>query len=61
MCIRLKNVEAEALRTALLDKYGVGVISTNQTDIRIAFSSVDVENIDELYSIIYQCCKELHN
>ena len=61
MCIRLKNVEAETLRTALLDKYGVGVISTNQTDIRIAFSSVDVENIDELYSIIYQCCKELHN
>lgn len=61
MCIRLKNVEAETLRTALLDKYGVGVISTNQTDIRIAFSSVDVENIDELYSIIYQCCKEVHN
>ena len=61
MCIRLKNVEAETLRTALLDKYGVGVISTNQTDIRIAFSSVDVENIDELYSIIYKCCKELHN
>ena len=61
MCIRLKNVEAETLRTALLDKYGIGVISTNQTDIRIAFSSVDVENIDELYSIIYQCCKELHN
>lgn len=61
MCIRLKNVEAETLRTALLDKYGIGVISTNQTDIRIAFSSVDVENIDELYSIIYKCCKELHN
>ncbi len=61
MCIRLKNVEAETLRVALLDKYGIGVISTNQTDIRIAFSSVDVENIDELYSIIYKCCKELHN
>ena len=61
MCIRLKNVEAETLRTALLDKYGIGVISTNQTDIRIAFSSVDVENIDELYSIIYKCSKELHN
>ena len=59
MCIRLKNVEAETLRLALLDKYGVGVISTNTTDIRIAFSSVDVENIEELYSIIYKCCKEL--
>ena len=59
MCIKLKNIDAETLRLALLDKYGVGVISTNQTDIRIAFSSVDVENIEELYSIIYQCCKSL--
>ena len=59
MCIKLKNVEAETLRLALLDKYGIGVISTNQTDIRIAFSSVDVENIEELYSVIYQCCKSL--
>ena len=59
MCIKLKNIDAETLRVALLDKYGVGVISTNQTDIRIAFSSVDVENIEELYSIIYQCCKSL--
>ena len=59
MCIRLKNVDAETLRLTLLDKYGIGVISTNQTDIRIAFSSVDVENIEELYSIIYQCCKSL--
>ena len=57
MCIKLKNIDAETLRIALLDKYGVGVISTNHTDIRIAFSSVDVENIEELYSIIYQCCK----
>ena len=59
MCIRLKNVDAETLRLALLDKYGIGVISTNKTDIRIAFSSVDVENIEELYFIIYQCCKSL--
>lgn len=59
MCIKLKNVDAETLRVALLDKYGIGVISTNQTDIRIAFSSVDVENIEELYSTIYQCCKSL--
>lgn len=57
MCIRLNNIDAETLRKALLDKYGVGVISTNQTDIRIAFSSVDVEDIEGLYSCIYQCCK----
>lgn len=59
MCIRLKNIDAETLRIALLDKYGIGVISTNQTDIRIAFSSVDVENIEELYCSIYTCCKSL--
>lgn len=59
MCIRLKNVNAETLRTTLLDKYGVGVISTNQTDVRVAFSSVDVEDIEGLYETIYECCKFL--
>lgn len=61
MCIKLKNVDAETLRVALLDNYGIGVISTNKTDIRIAFSSVDVENIEELYDCIYKCCKTIQN
>ncbi|MEF3255603.1 MAG: aminotransferase class I/II-fold pyridoxal phosphate-dependent enzyme [Deferribacterales bacterium] len=59
MCLKLKNVEAEALRVHLLDKYGVGTISVNKTDLRIAFSCMEVENIEDLFNIIYQGCKDL--
>lgn len=60
MCIKLKNVDAEELRIHLLDAYGVGTISVNKTDLRIAFSSVNKEDIQELYDIIYKGCKDLN-
>jgi len=59
MCLKLKNVDAEALRVHLLDKYGVGTISVNKTDLRIAFSCMELENIEDLFNIIYQGCKDL--
>ncbi|BAI79844.1 aminotransferase, I and II [Deferribacter desulfuricans SSM1] len=60
MCLKLKNVEAEALRVHLLDKYGVGTISVNKTDLRIAFSCIDVNDVEELFELIYKGCKDLH-
>ena len=59
MCLKLKNVDAENLRVHLLDKYGVGTISVNKTDLRIAFSCIEVEDVQELFDIIYQGCKDL--
>ncbi len=59
MCLQLKNVNAEKLRLHLLDKYGVGVISVDDKDLRIAFSCVDSENIEELFDIIFQGVKDL--
>lgn len=59
MCLKLKNVDAEALRVHLLNNYGVGTISVNKTDLRIAFSCMEVENIEDLFNIIYQGCKDL--
>jgi len=59
MCLKLKNVEAEALRVHLLNQYGVGTISVNKTDLRIAFSCMEVEQIEDLFNIIYQGCKDL--
>lgn len=58
MCVRLKRVGSEELRQHLLDKYGVGVISANPTDIRVAFSCVEKENIEDLFDIIYKGCKD---
>jgi aspartate/methionine/tyrosine aminotransferase len=59
MCLKLKQVDAEKLRLHLLDKYGVGTISIGSTDLRIAFSCIAEENIQELFDIIYQAAQDL--
>jgi aspartate/methionine/tyrosine aminotransferase len=59
MCLKLKTVDAEKLRVHLLDKYGVGTISIGSTDLRIAFSCIAEENIEELFDIIYQAVHDL--
>jgi hypothetical protein len=59
MCIKLKNVGSEKLRSHLLDKYGVGTISTAETDLRIAFSSIEKEQAADLFECIYNGAKDL--
>ncbi|MGE0087667.1 MAG: aminotransferase class I/II-fold pyridoxal phosphate-dependent enzyme [Desulfococcaceae bacterium] len=59
MCLQLKTVEAEALRVHLLNKYQSGLIATGKYDLRVAFSSLDEENIEPLFEIIYRGIKDL--
>ncbi|MDX2439607.1 MAG: aminotransferase class I/II-fold pyridoxal phosphate-dependent enzyme [Desulfobacterales bacterium] len=59
MCIRLKTVDAEMLRVHLLDKYGVGLISIDDVNLRVAFSCVEESDIKELFDIILQGVKDL--
>ena len=59
MCLRIKNVDSEKLRLHLLENYGVGTISVTPTDLRIAFSCLEVEQIQELFDIIHQGWKDL--
>jgi aspartate/methionine/tyrosine aminotransferase len=59
MCLRLRTVNAETLRQHILNKYGVGVISVGDTDIRVAFSCTEVEDIKELFDLVYQGVKDL--
>jgi aspartate/tyrosine/aromatic aminotransferase len=59
MCLRLKELDAETYRRHLLDKFGVGVIADGQRDIRIAFSSVDVDQLENLYSLLADAAKDL--
>lgn len=54
MCLKLKTVEAEALRVHLLDTYGVGTIALGTTDLRVAFSCIEESDLDELFGLIYQ-------
>ena len=58
MCVRLKNIPAETLRTRLLDKYGVGTIATADHDLRVAFSCVEQGQIRELFDIIHAAAVE---
>ncbi len=50
--------DAESLRQLLLDKYGTGVIRLDDHHVRIAFSSVDVENISSLVAVLYTAARE---
>ncbi|HUX97942.1 MAG TPA: aminotransferase class I/II-fold pyridoxal phosphate-dependent enzyme [Candidatus Deferrimicrobium sp.] len=59
MCLELKTVNAEQLRQYLLQKYGIGIISINETDIRIAFSCLELNQIPDLFELIYKAIKEL--
>ncbi len=56
MCVKmLKGLDAETFRKRLLKDEGIGVISIGTTDIRIAFSSVEVEDIEPLFDAMLRC------
>ena len=59
MTFEVIEKDAEKLRKLLLDKYKTGAISIAGKYLRVAFSSVDIEKIEELYSIIFKAAKEL--
>lgn len=59
MCIKLRSANAETLRVHLLEKYGVGLISIGEDSLRIAFSSIEETDIDELFDTILQGIDDL--
>ena len=59
MCLKLKKVHAEELRTHLLQQYGVGTIALGEHDLRIAFSCIAEEYLEDLYNIVYQAYQDL--
>ncbi len=59
MCIKVKGVDAEALRKLLLEKYEVGLIATSAVDIRIAFSCLEVEQVEPLFQAVCDAIQEL--
>ena len=61
VCLRIKHSDAETLRIHLLKQYGVGTISLAKTDLRIAFSGVELTDLDLLFELIYRSCKELES
>jgi aspartate/methionine/tyrosine aminotransferase len=53
------EVDAEELRKRLLENYGIGTIAIRNEYLRVAFSSVALEHLEELYESIYKAAEEL--
>jgi hypothetical protein len=54
MCLKLNGVSAEQVRKRLLDAYGVGTIALGETDLRVAFSCIEEEHLEELFDTIHR-------
>jgi len=59
MCLNLKRVNAEQLRLHLMDRYGVGTISIGDSDLRIAFSSLEEDHVEELVDLLHKAVREM--
>ncbi|HEY8493966.1 MAG TPA: aminotransferase class I/II-fold pyridoxal phosphate-dependent enzyme [Myxococcota bacterium] len=59
MCVKVKGVDAEKLRVHLLDRHQVGLIATSPTDIRVAFSCLELDQIEPLFEALDQAIREL--
>jgi aspartate/methionine/tyrosine aminotransferase len=59
MCLKLAGVEAEPLRVHLLDRHQTGLIATAKHDLRVAFSCLELEQIEPLFEVVRQGIDEL--
>jgi aspartate/methionine/tyrosine aminotransferase len=59
MCVKVKGVDAEKLRVHLLDAHQTGLISTSPTDIRVAFSCLELAQVEPLFETLHQAIVEL--
>ncbi len=59
MCVKVRGVEAETLRLHLLDEYGIGLIATGKHDIRVAFSCLEVEDVEPLFEALSEAIQKL--
>ncbi len=59
MSLHLNGLDAETLRTKLLSDRGIGTISIDKNTLRIAFSSLDEDKIETVYSAIYEIAEKL--
>ena len=51
--------DVERVRTRLLERYGIGVIATSATDLRIAFSCLEIVEIEPLFETLHRAISEL--
>lgn len=52
MALKVKGVNAEELRVHLIEKHSIGIVALNETDIRIAFSCIEKEDLPHVFKSI---------
>ncbi len=61
MCFKTEKLGAEKLRQYLLFEKGIGTIAIDDKYLRIAFSSVEMQDMEPLFSEIFQAAEKLAN
>jgi aspartate/methionine/tyrosine aminotransferase len=59
MLLKVEGVDAEKLRLHLLEEFGVGLIATSPTDIRVAFSCLEEEDVEPLFEDLHKAVQAL--
>jgi len=59
MCLAAKGVDAERVRVHLLESSGIGLVATTPTDLRVAFSCLELEEIEPLFEALHRAIQEL--
>ena len=59
MSFRTIGIDAEELRVKLLNEKGIGTISIDKNTLRVAFSSIEKDLIEKVYTEIYNTAEEL--
>ena len=59
MCVRLRGVEGETARLRLLAREGIGVIASGGPDIRVAFSCLEVDDVQPLFEALHRVVGDL--
>jgi aspartate/methionine/tyrosine aminotransferase len=58
MCVAVKGADAEAVRVRLLDEHQIGVISVGSVDLRIAFSCLEVDQVEPLFEALHTAIQD---
>ncbi len=58
MCVKLKTADAEEVRQTLLKDYDTGIIALGKL-VRVAYSSLPAQYIEELFANVFSACKDV--
>jgi aspartate/methionine/tyrosine aminotransferase len=59
MCVKVKQVPAEKVRVHLLEQRGIGLVAEGETDLRVAFSCLELAEIEPLFEALHRAIQEL--